>query len=269
MPTVKVNESINIYYEIHGDGFPLVMIIGLGSNLVWWDEKLLEVVSSKYKTVIFDNRGSGRTDKPDMNYSMRMFADDAIGLMDELNIERAYMLGISMGGMIAQELALHYPERVEKLVLCATNSGLSLKIRILAKIALGIAKLIYKRRLKTPERALEFVFSGVFTPEFIKENPDYIRERKEKLLAHVSPFEDYFRQAKAILKFNTRKRLKNIETPTLILHGKKDSLVSYKRGLELAGLIPNSRLFSFENSGHAVFTHEPEKVIKTILDFLS
>lgn len=268
MPTVKVND-INIYHEIQGDGFPLVMIIGLGSNLVWWDEKLLEAVSSKYKTVVFDNRGSGRTDKPDLDYSIRMFADDAIGLMDELKIERAHVLGISMGGMIAQELVLNYPKRVEKLVLCATNSGLSLKIRLLAKIALPLAKLIYKRRLKTPERALEFVFKGVYTPEFIKLNPDYIKARKEKLLPHVSSFEEYFRQAKAILKFNTRKRLKNIETPTLILHGKKDSLVSYKRGLELAGLIPYSRLSSFENSGHVLFTHEPEKVIKTILDFLS
>ena len=268
MPTVKVND-INIYHEIHGDGFPLVMIIGLGSNLVWWDEKLLETVSSKYKTVIFDNRGSGRTDKPDMDYSIRMFADDTIGLMNELKIERAHVLGISMGGMIAQELVLNYPERVEKLVLCATNSGLPLKIRILAKIALGIAKLIYKRRLKTPERAIEFVFEGIFTLEFRKENPDYIRERKEKLLPHVSTFEEYFNQTKAILKFNTRKRLKDIEKPTLIIHGKKDRLVSYKRGLELAELIPNSRLFSFEKSGHAIFTHESEIVIRTILEFLS
>ncbi len=268
MPTMKVKD-IDMYYEIHGDGFPLVMIIGLGSNLVWWDERLLEAVSGKYKTIIFDNRGSGRTDKPEMNYSIKLFAEDTIELMDQLGIECAHVLGISMGGMIAQELVLNYPERVEKLVLCATNCGLSLKLRALASIARGMAKLLYRRRMETPEKALEFVFSGIFTPEFIKENPEYIQKRREKLLPHVSTFEDYFRQIKAILKFNTSKRLKNIEKETLILHGKKDSLVAYKQGLKLAENIPYARLYSYEESGHAIFTHEPSRVITDIMDFLA
>ncbi len=267
MPLVKVND-INMYYEIHGDGFPLVMIIGLGSPLVFWDEVFIEKISKKFKVILFDNRGAGRTDKPKIKYSIQMFADDTAGLMDKLEIERAHVLGISMGGMIAQEVALNYPEKVEKLVLCATNCGWTSTFKILARLLLPIFKISFKRKMKTPESTMQYVFSGLYTEEYIKENHDVLEERKKKLIEYVSPFEVYERQTRAILKFNTRKRLKNLEIPTLILHGKKDSLVAYKRGLELAKLIPYSRLASFDNSGHGIFTMERDIVIKAILEFL-
>ena len=119
---VKVND-INMYYEIHGEGFPLVMIQGIGQSSLMWPPIFLDEVSKSFKIIIFDNRGAGRTDKPDIEYSIKMFADDTIGLMDALNIERAHVLGYSMGGIIAQELVLNYPKRVEKLVLCSTDCG--------------------------------------------------------------------------------------------------------------------------------------------------
>jgi len=127
MPKVKVDD-IQIYYEVRGEGFPLVMIQGLSDNLDCWDPRLVEELSRKYKLVMFDNRGAGRTDISYREYTMKLFADDTAGLMDALGISKAHVLGLSMGGMIAQELVLNYPEKVAKLVLCSTGSrGVSIK----------------------------------------------------------------------------------------------------------------------------------------------
>ncbi len=257
-----------MYYEIHGEGFPLVMIIGASASLEWWDEYLIEELSKKYKTVVFDNRGMGQTDKPDIKYSIKMFADDTAGLMTGLNIDRAHILGISMGGMIAQELVLNYPERIEKLVLCATNCRYKFSYRVTAKLFVKIGYFYVKRKMKTPEGFAETTIPRVFTEEFIKGNPDFIEEIRLKYIKYTPQFEDWKRQAEAVLKVNTRKRLKSIDTPTLILQGKKDRLISYKYALELAELIPYSNLALFENSPHHLFTEEPERVIQTLLEFL-
>jgi len=118
----KVND-INIYYDVQGDGFPLVMVMGFLGNADCWDPRMLPVLSDKFKVIVFDNRGAGRTDISDKEFSIRLLAEDTVGLMDMLNISRAHVLGISMGGMIAQEVALNYPERVEKLILASTFCG--------------------------------------------------------------------------------------------------------------------------------------------------
>ena len=122
MSKAKVND-INMYYDVQGDGFRLVMIMGILGNANCWDPRMMPVLSDKFKVITFDNRGAGRTDVSDKEFSMRLFAEDTVGLMDMLNIPKAHVLGISMGGMIAQELALNYPERVEKLILSSTLCG--------------------------------------------------------------------------------------------------------------------------------------------------
>lgn len=122
MPKVRVND-IQMFYEVHGEGFPLIMIMGLTGNTNWWDPRWIQTLSEKFKIIAFDNRGAGRTDISDREYSIKLFADDTAGLMDALGIPRADVLGISMGGMIAQEFVLNYPEKVKKVVLCSTHCG--------------------------------------------------------------------------------------------------------------------------------------------------
>jgi len=122
MSKARVND-INMYYDVHGDGFPLVMIMGFLGNADLWDPRMLPALSDKFKVITFDNRGAGRTDLSDKEFSIRLLAEDTVGLMDVLNVPKAHVLGISMGGMIAQELALNYPGRVEKLILCSTFCG--------------------------------------------------------------------------------------------------------------------------------------------------
>ena len=122
MSKAKVND-INMYYDVQGDGFPLVMIMGFLGNADCWDPRMLPALSDKFKVITFDNRGAGRTDVSDKAFSIRLLAEDTVGLMDVLNVPKAHVLGTSMGGMIAQELALNYPGRVEKLILTATFCG--------------------------------------------------------------------------------------------------------------------------------------------------
>src|SRR5258708_6484535 len=120
MPYVRVND-IQMYYELEGEGEPLALIVGLGTDISEWDV-IIRWLANKYQVLAFDNRGAGRTDKPDIPYSIEMMAEDTAGLMQALGMKQARVLGISMGGRIALTLALRYPERVKKLVLVSTSA---------------------------------------------------------------------------------------------------------------------------------------------------
>lgn len=122
MPRVKVDD-IEIFYEMQGEGAPLVLIMGWTASSESWDPQLVEELSRFYTVIVFDNRGTGRSDKPDLEYSIEMMTDDVAGLLEAINIQKAHVLGFSMGGMIAQELALRYPEKVSSLILCGTSCG--------------------------------------------------------------------------------------------------------------------------------------------------
>ncbi|MFX1497522.1 MAG: alpha/beta fold hydrolase [Promethearchaeota archaeon] len=265
MPKVRVND-INIYYEIHGDGFPLLMINGISICLKIWDKPLIEGLSNNFKTILFDNRGSGQSDIPEGEYTLQMMADDTIGLMNALNIERSHVLGFSMGGMIAQELALSYPQNVEKLVLWgATCGGRKLVPPELAAYKLFIGAI----EDLTPERMAKATIPLVFTKDFIINNPDYIKDKIQRLLKCRIPYRSYIRQFKAMASCNTCRRLKKMEIPTLIMQGKKDILVPPQNGEILAELIPKRKLMLFENSAHAIFPHEPDLFLKTLFEFLT
>ncbi|MFX1258117.1 MAG: alpha/beta fold hydrolase [Promethearchaeota archaeon] len=261
---MKVND-INIYYEVHGDGTPLVMIMGLSANIDWWNPVLLEASSKNFKTIIFDNRGAGRSDAPDIEYSIKMFADDTVGLMDALDVEKAHVLGASMGGMIAQELVLNYPERVEKLVLCCTSCGGSKSIPPSPEV---MELLMRDTKGLTQEEIARGVIPLLYTEEFIEGNPDYVEETVQNILKHLIQEYALQRQIKAIMRFNTARRLKKINTSTLIVNGKKDILAPPQNAEVLAKLIPEAKLLLLDNSAHSLFQPEPEKLAKKILEFL-
>ena len=125
MPYAFVN-GINMYYEMEGEGFPLLALPGMGSSLEIWSPEYRNALKAKYRLLLMDYRGIGRSDAPDIEYSVTMLARDIAELMTAVGIARANIMGLSLGGMIAQELALTWPEKVEKLVLCATHCGKAL-----------------------------------------------------------------------------------------------------------------------------------------------
>ena len=279
MPKVKVND-IQIYYEVHGEGFPLVMIAGAGDNLDYWDPRLIEELSRKFKLVMFDNRGAGRTDVSDRKYRVKLFAEDTAGLMDALGISEAHILGHSLGGMIAQELVLNYPEKVSKLVLCSTFAKRCFTqdaARFAAAISAGdrsweaLGKIILSLRIASafPSDLVKQNPFVVFycTSDFVKENPDLVNLHLQRGAKHPISKEAWTRQMNAIREFNTYDRLRQIKVPTLVLHGRKDAIVPPEGGSILAEAVPNAKLVCFEKSAH--YLHEEmNEVINSIVDFL-
>ncbi|TFF87789.1 MAG: alpha/beta hydrolase [Promethearchaeota archaeon] len=264
MPYVESN-GLKLYYEIRGEGDPLVMIMGLSANIDWWTPEFLDALSKKFKVVIFDNRDAGRSDKSKEDYTLKILADDTVGLMDALDIKKTYLLGVSMGGMIAQEVALNYPERIKKLILCSTNCG-NPKSKLPSQEVMGL--LTQEREGITKEEIVEITIPLLFTESFIESNREEVEEAKENMLiAPINP-EAYQRQISAILKFNSGRRLKKLSVPTLVIHGKKDILVPPENAEILTKLIPESEMKLCDESAHAIFSHEPKIVTRAILDFL-
>jgi len=264
MPKVKVND-IQVYYEVQGKGFPLLMIMGIAANLDWWEPRMIQELSKKFKVVMFDNRGAGRTDISDRKYTIRLFADDTAGLMDALGISRAHIIGGSMGGMIAQELVLNYPEKVEKLVLCSTYCGGTKAVQPSGKVQ---ELLSADTSAFSPEEIIRMTIPILFTEDFTKKNSDIVEDSIQRMLKAPISNEAFMRQLNAITEFDTYDRLSQIRAPTLILHGKKDILVPPENGSILAKAIPNAKLVYFKNSAHGLI-EEMEKMIPILLDFLT
>jgi pimeloyl-ACP methyl ester carboxylesterase len=281
MPKVKVND-IQIYYEVKGEGFPLVMICGMNANLAMWDPHLVEGLSKHFKLVLFDNQGAGRTEISKREYTIRLFADDTVGLMNALRISKAYILGHSMGGAIAQELAINYPEKVEKLILCSTCSqhrGTQEERRMTETMTEAMFQAskeeLIKMTLSSPlARNYPRDFLADFpmmvyglTSEFIKENPGLARSLLQlKYKYPISP-KAMMNRYDAMLKFNSQTRLKHIKGPTLVLHGRKDMTVAPEESSILARAIPNAKLVYFEKSNHFL-EEEMNEVLKVITEFL-
>lgn len=260
MPKVKVND-INMYYEIHGKGDPVILIQGLGGNHTFWYPNLKQL-SSKFKIVLLDYRGSGDTDKPDMEYTIRMFADDIAVLMDKIEIRFAHVVGRSMGGCIAQELAINYPDKVRSLILAATW----------AKADAYLVRLFEARSQLVEKVGLQGMFgTGVFmsyTRDFFEEkNKEHYNVIKKMVFANEQPPRAFHLQAMAGTKYNSLNRISKIKAATLVIHGKEDILVPPKFGEELAKRIPGAKLILLDNLGHAFYEQAPETFNKIAMDF--
>ncbi|MEM0232915.1 MAG: alpha/beta hydrolase [Candidatus Nezhaarchaeales archaeon] len=260
MPKVRVGD-VNIYYEIKGEGNPLVMIMGLAGNLDWWDPKMISEFSKHFKLILFDNRGAGRSDMGQKPFSIKLFANDTVGLMDALGISKANVLGFSMGGMIAQELVLNYPERVEKLVLCSTFCGARRGV-LPPPQPVPLDDLA-----ENPRKVMEFMAKTIFTEEFINNNPQAFEDMIQRMLKAPITKEAFIQQFYAIMQFDTYDRLPQIKVPTLIVHGKKDILLPVENATILASTIPNAKLLILEKSGHGL-AEEIDEAIAAIIDFL-
>lgn len=233
MPTVKVND-ITMYYEIHGRGESVVLIGGLANEVTDYIRVgIVETLSKKYQVIVFDNRGVGRSDKPDIPYSIEMMADDTAGLLQKLGIKIAYIIGVSMGGRIALDLTLRYPKLVRKLILVSTAARITNSFKRM--LLLGLAS-----RIKG---------FGVYKSEYPQ--PRYA----------------FMRQKKASSEYNCVDRLSEITAPTLILQGNKDSLVSRRLVEELHEGIKNSKLLLFDG-GHAFLFFKPEVFTDAVFEFL-
>ena len=264
MPTVKVGD-IHMYYEVHGKGQPLLLIIGLGSDLSNWMFQIPEF-AKEYQVVAFDNRGVGRTDAPDVPYSVKMMADDAVGLMDVLGIDKAQVLGVSMGGFIAQELALRHPSRVRSLILVATASAgtYHLGAHITGAWAAAKTEGVSQRTF------FRLVSPFLFTDKFF-ENSGTVEMFLDIISAspYLQPAHAFAHQVTACIEHNARGRLSQIAAPTLVLVGKDDILLPVKLSEELAAGIPKAKLVVLEGGGHGFNVEIADRFNQAVLEFLA
>jgi len=262
MPTVKAND-INIYYEIHGEGEPLLMIQGYSFNSGHWFT-LAPEMAKYYRAIIFDNRGTGRTDKPEPPYTMKMFAADAKALLDAIGIDKANVFGVSMGGMIAQEFALDYPDRVLNLIVGCSNCGGKASVAPTPE-ALAFLFNPDAAKLSVEERA-RATAPWLWTQDYIDKNPQAVEELVKVTSTYPTPPQGFAGHGTAIAGHDTCDRLPQIKVPTLVIAGDSDRLIPPENSKIIASRIPGAELLIIKNAGHA-FTQSPDAA-KAILDFL-
>lgn len=267
MPTAHAND-IDIYYEIHGAGEPLLLISGLGYGLWQW-HKMVPHLARHFQVITFDNRGAGQTDKPAGPYSAAMLAADTAGLLDALEIDSAMVLGHSMGGFIAQELALSYPHKVSKLVLASTNFGGPNHVPIGAE-----AMAILTDRSGDPVDIVRRGAAVAFREGFDTEHPELVEELTAYRLSNPVPPETYQAQmaiGMALLEYDKcfEPRLKDITAPTFALTGEHDRVVPPKNAELIAAQIPSARVAVLPGVGHLFPMEAPEAAAALLVELLS
>lgn len=266
MPKVFVN-GININYRIEGQGEPLVLIMGLaGSMRSWIFQK--HVYQKHFRVITFDNRGVGWSDKPSGPYSMRMMADDTVYLMDHLGIEKAHVLGVSMGGMIAQEIAINYPDRVNKLVLGCTFAREDEKGGHTSQYfkGLGVESDCTEDELRkvSTKRVLTTDFSLAFNSGLYRATVTMLTWVYASLLLKHG----VHAQFEAIVAHDTLDRLHRIGAPTLVITGTEDRIIKPGSSEVIADSIKNAKIIKFDGGPHAFFVTMKGRFNREVLDFL-
>lgn len=265
MPYVLLRDGVRLFFEVHGEGFPLALVEGWGySRWMWF--KQVGAFSKRYSCVVFDNRGVGLSDKPDEPYSVEMFAEDLRELLDFLGFERCHVLGVSMGGFIAQEFALRHARRVAGLVLVSTHPG-GEKALPTPKETMDAILSVREEEVGVRE-ALRRRMSFAFNPEYMERHPEEVEQIISWRVEEAQPRYAWLRQAEAVRKFSLGEAVSRITAPTLIVAGTNDRVVPYQNSEILFRAIPNSRLVLFEGGSHLLFIENAEAFNKVVLDFL-
>lgn len=255
--------NVNLYCEEWGSGEPLLLIMGMGANTTDWEPQI-QAIRKEYRLIAFDNRGSGRSDQVDEPVAMERLADDAAALLDSFGVERSHIFGMSMGGMIAQELALRHPQRLLTLILGATMCG---GLNAVHPPMKRIMKWIGTRDLP-PKEAAEAGLPFLYSPEFINDmKDDLIRSSLRTVHLHA-PKNTIHHQLTAISRFDSYHRLPSIQAPTLVMTGSEDLIVPAENSRILANRIPQAELVEFGGMGHGFLRESSLQVNETLLAFL-
>jgi pimeloyl-ACP methyl ester carboxylesterase len=256
---------VPLYVEEHGSGEPLVLVTGLG-YAIWCWERQVPAFAERHRVVTLDNRGAGRSPKPPGPYSIEGMADDVAAVLDRIGIESASVLGHSMGGYIAQELALRHPSRVRALVLVGTGPGGS---RNLPVPEATLSQWLANAHLPPAEYARATMFLS-FAPGWTDEHPSEYDHYLAARLEHPTPPEAWRAQFEAANAWiGAARPVERIAAPTLVVHGDADRVVPVENGRELARRIPDAELRELPGRGHVLNLEEPETFNRLVLDFLS
>jgi len=261
-------DGLKLRYEIRGTGSPVAMIMGFSGSGRAWSERFLSLLDGRFQLIVIDNRGTGESDKPDVAWTLRDMADDIAAVLDHAKLPKTHVFGISMGGMIAQEYALAYPGRVDRLILGCTNCGMSHSIPGKPE---DLAKLMPQPGM-SPAEAAKLAFSAACGKAFIASaaGQKFIDNQLAEMAKYpITPQHTFARQFGAISGFDSYARLGEIKAPTLIIHGDDDAIVPVQNADVLSQGIAGSRKHILKGIGHMFFWEAPDEAARAASDFLA
>jgi 3-oxoadipate enol-lactonase len=260
MPIATAPDGTKLHYERHGEsGEPLLLIMGLGGTIEFWQFQT-PVLARRHRVAVYDNRGMGKSDKPRGPYDVATLANDALAVLDAAGFDRAHVVGISMGGMIAQELALRHPDRVGALVLAATYAKPDDDAKNFASGPVDFSTV-------EPKQLFKVLMGLVLTPEFIAREKEWLRGLRERTL-EAFVLDGFLAQMQAALGHDTTAELDNLAAPTLVITGTADKLVPAKNSDVLASLISGAKLIKIEGGSHGFNVEMPDRFNDEVLRFL-
>ena len=259
MPRMKIND-ISLNYELDGKGPAVMFINGLTMDVNGWYFQV-PAFSGKYKVLRYDYRGQGQSDKPDMDYSQEMHTDDLNDLLDRLGIQKAHIIGLSNGGMIAQHFTVKYPEKVGALVLVDTCSYID------TLLELSLKAWIKATQVGGSELRYDVALPALFAEDFVKRNLENILGMREVSIRNNQP-RPVINLARSCLAHNINDRISQITAPTLVIVGEEDILIPPKYSKILHEKIAGSKLIMLKKCGHVPPIEKPEEFNGIVLSFL-
>jgi len=249
--------NVHLHYELDGDGTPLVLTHGLGADLHFWDTSF-ETFAQHHRTLRWDVRGSGASDAPPGPYRPDDFSDDLLRLLDVLQIERAHLLGVSMGGVIAQRFALDHANRLLSLVLTSTSSEVGPRaVAMRQRLADQVEERGFDERNSDASRA--------FAPSFAAHHADLVRRMGE--VTRACDPKAYAAAARAVADYRWTSKLEGVHTPTLIIQGLDDLLTPPGGSVRMSRALPHSRLLMIPHAGHYLPLEQPILFANCVLAF--
>jgi pimeloyl-ACP methyl ester carboxylesterase len=249
--------DLHLHYELSGDGTPLVLTHGLGADLHFWDETF-DAFAQNHRALRWSIRGAGASDAPPGPYRLEDFSTDLLHLLDALGIGRVHLLGISMGGVIAQRFALDNPGRLLSLVLISTSSEVGPRaVTMRQRLADQVERRGFDDRNSDASRA--------FAPSFASQHPDIVRRMGEA--TRTCDPKAYAAAARAVADYRWTNDLALVTTPTLILQGLDDLLTPPGGSVKMSRALPHSRLLMLPNAGHYLPLEQPALFTSCVLAF--
>ncbi|MBM4361933.1 MAG: alpha/beta fold hydrolase [Deltaproteobacteria bacterium] len=262
--------DVDIAYSVEGGGpETLLLIMGLGGRAADWGREFPAVLAERFRVVRVDNRGAGASPRVPGGFSLEDLAGDAVAVLDAVGAARAHVMGISMGGMISQLIALDHADRVDRLVLMSTNFG-GTDLEPPHPDALQLFDPgEFLARGADPVGMMRRTLEVITGPGFVDRNPELLAEFLEHVRAQPTPPGTFMGQLQAILGSDRSARVAEIRHPTLVIHGDADKLIPPANGRSLAERIPGARLEMLRDVGHMPMLEEPRNVARLVGDFLA
>lgn len=259
------NDGVDLYYDVEGppDGAPVAFVEGLSYGRWMWNWQR-PALADDYRTVVWDNRGTGRSDAPEGPYTTTQMARDLDAVLDDVGVDAAHLVGASLGGMIALQYALDFERARSLSLLCSAPGG---------DAAEPIPDATRERMLNVPDdldaaERIRYRMRPAFTDEFWTENPDVIDRIVDRRLETDPTDEAYEWQAGAAATFDVSDRLEEVDRPALVLHGTDDAVIPVGNGRFLAEGLPDARIETVDGGSHLFFVERPDRVNDALLAFL-